>query len=205
MVYSLSAGCVGVTSTFPSTFCHPWGPVCAMLRDPGGRGLPHPPRRAPPVPAAPFPYMGSPLAASGPPHSLSPPQRDTGTRSPSLKLIRAVRTHLSRCHQGHESDWILEGRRGDNTDPPDLGAALIWGVQGEGLGADDPLHGLGNCTAPPYTGDLISAISLVPRPGTLDLQRQWDGEHSPKVGAVRGKSLSPHQSPWAPVDPWACS
>lgn len=76
---------------------------------------------------------------------------------------------LSGCREGHESDQTLEGRKGRQHAAPTFGDCFNLGGTGRGLGADHPLHGLGNCTAPPYTASLIPAISLAPSPGTVDL------------------------------------
>lgn len=138
---------LGGTYPFPPHFtsCRLWKPVCATLRNPGGRDSPLP------VPATPFTLMGSLLAASAPLHSLSPPRGHTDIRSHSLKLIRSVRMHWSRCHQGYESDQTLEGCRRGSMDPPDLGTAVIWGVKGEeveGRGTT-PFRGLGSSMTPP--------------------------------------------------------
>ena len=193
-VSSLSAGCMGVTT--PSRLLHLLYLRTRLCNAQGAQS--DIPLREP---CSSFPIYGLPARSIRPPPTPQPeppPKKTLTSDPPPLKLMKAVRMHLSRCH---ESDQILKGCRGRSMEPPDLGTALILGVQSEGLGGDRPLLGLCNYTAPTYTAGLIPAVSLAPSPDPLDLQWEWDGEHSPKEGGRQGEPLSLHQPLQAPVEP----
>lgn len=84
-----------------------------------GSGAPEEGTPAPPASSfPPVPRVGS-VPAAPVPGAL--PRGDAAIRSPSLKLIRAARMMLSRCHRGYECDRTPQGRRGVSTEPPPMG------------------------------------------------------------------------------------